>query len=106
MEGQYGSVGLQPAPQGQSPKRGNSSGGNAPTLALWARNIGCSGTRQLHYNPGAFMVARVFDDRRRSGGEWEQAVDIAIRIFLLMALVFLPLFVCSAFAGIHPVPLE
>jgi predicted CXXCH cytochrome family protein len=52
------------------------------------------------------MLRPGFKDRVRPASAWEQAVETAIEIFLLLSLVFLPVFVRSAFAGIHPVPLE
>src|SRR5271157_965767 len=52
------------------------------------------------------MIRRVLDDRTLSGKDGEQEVATAIKIFLLLALLFLPVSVRCAFAGIHPVQLE
>ena len=52
------------------------------------------------------MIRRVLDDRTLSGKDGEQEVATAMKIFLLLALLFLPVSVRCAFAGIHPVQLE
>lgn len=51
-------------------------------------------------------MRRVLGDRARSGRGWEQPFGSTRTIFLLLALLLLPCFAQSAFAGIHPVPLE
>jgi len=51
------------------------------------------------------MIRRVLNDRTLSGRDGEQEVATAIKILLLLALLFLPASVRCAFAGVHPVQL-
>ena len=52
------------------------------------------------------MIRRVLNDRTLSGKDGEQKIATAINIFLLLALLlFLPVSVRCAFAGVHPVQL-
>src|SRR5208282_2931798 len=86
--------------QGPKPRR---SERNAPPWPCWQTTRAVA--RQHLFVARPDMIRRVFDEPTLSAQDWEQKIETAIKMFLLLALLFLPVSLRCAFAGIHPVQL-